>query len=343
MGDVKPARVTLKHVAREARVSLQTVSRVVNGHPDVAAHTRDEVEAIIKRLRYRPNGIARSLVGAQSRVLGVVTAGFEFFGPSQLLVGIERQATEQGYGLSLQVVHDRAVRGYELIAANLLSQQVDGVIWAYPELTGSDEHAFHDELAPHAPVIFLSMAPQVASAVINVDNRAGARMATEHLIARGYTQIGMISGPPGLWSTEQRILGWRDALLAAHLPNDDAQIYDGDWTAASGEAGLTTLRARLPKLDAIFASNDQSALGVLRAANQLGLQIPKQLAVAGFDDIPESAFFSPPLSTVRNNLIEVGRIAVRELQRVIDARRNGQPATPTSIVITPQLIVREST
>jgi DNA-binding LacI/PurR family transcriptional regulator len=342
MGIVKPARVTIRDVAREAGVSLQTVSRVVNQHPDVADSTRAGVESVIKRLRYFPNGIARSLVGAPSRTLGVVTAGFEFFGPSQMLVGIERQATEQGYQLSLNVVRERDIRNYERIVGNLLSQQVDGVIWVYPELTGADEHAFHSQIAPHMPVVFLSMAPQPDQAVINIDNRSGARLVTEHLIARGYRSIGVITGAPGLWSTNQRVLGWRDALLGAGLPATEAQIVAGDWTARGGEAGLTALRTQFSQLDAVFASNDQTALGALRAAHAAGLRIPQDLGVAGFDDIPEASYFSPPLTTVRNNLSELGRIAVRELQRVIDARRDGQDALPNSLVVTPQLVVRDS-
>jgi LacI family transcriptional regulator len=152
----------------------------------------------------------------------------------------------------------------------------------------------------------------------------------------------VITGPPGLWSTNQRVLGWRDALLGAGLPATEAQIMAGDWTARGGEAGLSALRDQFPKLDAVFASNDQTALGVLRAANAAGLRVPQELGVAGFDDIPEAAYFSPPLTTVRNNLIELGRIAVRELQRVVDARRDGLDATPNSLVVTPQLIVRDS-
>jgi DNA-binding LacI/PurR family transcriptional regulator len=342
MGVVKPARVTIRDVARESGVSLQTVSRVVNQHPDVADATRAQVQNVIKRLRYVPNGIARSLVGAGSRTLGVVTAGFEFFGPSQMLVGIERQATEQRYQLSLNVVRERDARNYERIVGNLLSQHVDGVIWVYPELTGDDERAFHREIAPHMPVVFLSMAPERDHAVLNVDNRSGARIATEHLITRGYRHIGIITGSPGLWSTDQRVLGWRDALLAAGMHVRDAQLVAGDWTAHGGEVGLSRLRAQLPDLDAVFASNDQTALGVLRAAGEIGLRVPGDLGVVGFDDMAESAYFSPPLTTVRHNLIELGRIAVRELQRVIDARRDGQDATPTSLVIAPQLVVRAS-
>jgi LacI family transcriptional regulator len=341
MGNVKHQRVTLRDVAREAGVSLQTVSRVINAHPDVSENTRREVQRVIDELRYRPNGIARSLVGASTKTLGVIGAGFEYFGPSRLLVGIEREATELGYHLSLQVVAATHPTEYARIANNLISQRVDGVVWAYPELSGAHERAFYEQLSPYAPMVFLSMAPQTGFAVIGGDNRAGARIATEHLIERGYRNIGIITGTSGLWSAEQRVLGWRDALLAAQLPHGDDYLARGDWSAASGEGGLRMLRARVPKLDAVFASNDQIALGVYRAAHGLGLSIPRDLGVVGFDNIPESAYFTPSLTTIHHDLVEIGRTAVRSLQRVMMAG-DGTASQPASLVLQPRLEVRES-
>jgi DNA-binding LacI/PurR family transcriptional regulator len=335
-------RVTIRDVAEKAGVSAQTVSRVVNGHPDVAANTRARVEQIITELRYRPNAIARSLVGKSSGTLGVVASGFEHFGPSQLLAGIEQQATDLGWHMMLQIADRKKPDDYDRIASNLISQGVDGVIWAYPELTGDRERSFHQQIKPHAPIIFLSMAPQPNSAVIGLDNRLGARMAVEHLIERGFRHIGIITGPLALWSSHQRRLGWQDALQGARLPHAMKQIAEGDWSAASGDAGLTRLLGQFPQLDAVFASNDQMALGALRAAQRHGRTVPGSLGVTGFDDIPESAYFMPPLTTVHHDLRELGRLAVRELHRVIEAQRQGHEATATSLTLQPHLVVRES-
>jgi LacI family transcriptional regulator len=343
MQNVKRSRVTIRDVAREAQVSLQTVSRVINRHPDVAEQTRAQVQSVIDRLRYQPSGIARSLVGASTRTLGVIGAGFDFFGPSQMLVGVERQATALGFHISLQVVADTTPSEYARIAGNLISQHVDGVIWAYPELTGEHEQSLYHTLAPYMPIVFLSMAPQPNLAVIGVDNRAGARMATEHLIQRGYRQIGIVTGQNGLWSTGQRLLGWRDALLAAGLPHGEEHVVHGDWSARSGEQGLRVLHERLPELDAVFASNDQMALGVLRAAAQLGRPVPAALGVVGFDNMPESAYFMPALTTIQHDLVELGRLAVRELRRVMATHSEGVAEEPASLIIQPQLIIREST
>jgi len=329
-------------VAAQAGVSLQTVSRVVNGHPDVAEATRERVQAVITQLRYRPNGIARSLVAQSSHTLGVVASGFQLFGPAQLLTGIEQQATGMGWHVMLQIVDSTKPHDYDRIATNLISQNVEGVIWAYPELTGERERAFHQQIQPHAPTIFLSMGPQAGSPVLCIDNRMGARLAAEHLIARGYRHIGIITGPRELWSAQQRILGWQDALVAARLSHGAKQIMDGDWSARSGAEGLEQLVKQFPKLDAVFASNDQMALGVLKAADRLGLNVPKQLGVAGFDDSPEAAYFKPPLTTVRNDLAELGRLAVRELDRVLQLQHAGQEAAATSLTLQPSLVLRES-
>lgn len=335
-------RVTIRDVADQARVSVQTVSRVLNNHPDVADRTRERVQRVIAQLRYRPNGIARSLAAQNSHVLGVVASGFQLFGPSQLLTGVEQQATESGWHLMLQIVDSSKPDDYDRVASNLISQNVDGVIWAYPELTGERERAFHEQIKPHAPIVFLSMAPQPDSAVLNVDNRHGARLATEHLIERGFKHIGLITGPMSLWSAQQRKLGWQDALASARLPHGARQVIEGDWSAASGEAGLLQLVKRFPKLDAVFASNDQMALGALKAADKLSLNVPRHLGVVGFDDSPESAFFKPALTTVHHELLELGRLAVRELHRVLQTQREGKPATAASLVLQPHLVVRES-
>jgi LacI family transcriptional regulator len=334
---VKRQRVTIRDVAREAGVSLQTVSRVVNSRPDVSESTRVQVQSVIDRLRYHPNGIARSLVGASTRTLGVIGSGFDYYGPSQLLVGVERQSTELGYHISLQVVGSRDPREYARIATNLISQSVSGVIWAFPELTGEHERAFHAQLAPHAPTIFLSMAPQHGSAVIGVDNRAGARLATEHLIMRGARRIGIITGLDHLWSAQQRELGWRDAMLAAGLPCDESWSARGNWTVPSGDAGLTRLLEAHPELDGVFVSNDQMALGALTAARRLGRRVPDDVRMVGFDNTPESAYFAPALTTIHNDLITLGRLAVRELDRVLDT-----DVEPASFELQPELIVRES-
>ena len=339
-------RVTIKQVAEEAGVSVQTVSRVINDRPDVAATTRQRILEIIDRLGYQPSHIARSLIQGHSCTLGLVGYGLEYFGPSRILSGLERAANELGYSLLLSLMRDPAPDGPQ-ITRDMLSHHVDGIIWMIPE-TDTNRSWKTEELARFAlPMVFLDTPPARDLSVVNIDNRTGGRLATRHLIEFGYRQIGLISGPDDWWSwaARQRELGWRDALQEAGLRAQDSLIVKGDWSAASGERGLLRLREQHPHIDAVFACNDQMALGALKAARELGLQVPQDFALVGYDDIPEAAYFCPPLTTIRQDLHELGRCAVRELGRLIDGYAQDEEANvqPASVLLQPELIVRAST
>ncbi|MCX7681631.1 MAG: LacI family transcriptional regulator [Anaerolineae bacterium] len=336
-------RVTIKQVAEEAGVSTQTVSRVINERPDVAPETRQRVKEVIARLGYQPSSVARSLIQGRTRTLGVVGYGVEYFGPSRNLSGIEQQASEMGYALILDLVRRPEQSNVEHILREMLARHVDGIIWAVPEIGGNREWVTQAPQLP-VPLIFLSTQPRPGIAIANVDNRSGGRMATRHLIEQGRRNIGIITGPLSWWEARQRQCGWQDALENAGLPVSEEFVVEGDWSAASGEQGLRMLLERCSRLDAVFASNDQMALGALQAARRAGLRVPEDLAIVGFDDIPEAAYFCPPLTTIRQDMVELGRLAVRELSRMIEASLEGQTTIePRAILLRPQLIVREST
>ena len=341
---VNRSGVTIRDVAERSGVSIQTVSRVINNRPDVAEETRKRVQLAIADLRFRPSGIARSLVTRHSGALGVVAGGFQHYGPTRLLTGIEREASALGWHLLLQSFDQaRSDDELERIGTTLISERVTGVLWVYPELSSDQEQAFYEQIAPHAPVFFLSMLPVTGTPVLSVDNRAGARMAVEHLIGRGRRNIGIITGETELWSAVERQAGWQDALSRAKLPCPASAVAHGDWTPASGDAGMRQLLKSNPELDAVFASNDQMAFGAMRAAMQLGKRVPQDLAIIGFDNTPESAVFTPALTTVQHDLVELGTLAVRELHRLVEAQRNGQDIPrPASLMLQPSLVVRES-
>jgi DNA-binding LacI/PurR family transcriptional regulator len=163
-------------------------------------------------------------------------------------------------------------------------------------------------------------------------------MATQHLLAQGYQTIAIVTGPLNEWSAKQRLVGWQQTVAKP----DESLIFEGDWTAATGYRGIRDLLRQCPEMDAVFASNDQMALGVLKAAQELGLQVPQALGVVGFDDIPEAMYFSPSLTTIRQSLVENGRLLVQELDRQIQARVNSQDFVPRVLQTPPQLIIRAS-
>lgn len=336
-------RVTIKEVAEEAGVSTQTVSRVINDRPDVASETRQRVQQVIDRLGYQPSHLARSLSQGRSCTIGVVGSGLEHYGPSRTLSGIEKEADKWGYSLLLSLIHQSGTNAGERLLRDMFSRHVDGIIWAQPEIGNNREWLQRENLPLSVPIVFLSMRSHPEVSVVAVDNRTGGRMATEHLLQQGRRRIGLITGPITWWEARQRQFGWRDALEGTGIPVDEGLMAEGDWTPASGERGLHRLLEQRPDIDAVFTCNDQMALGVLRAARQVGRRVPEDLAVVGFDDIPEAAYFYPPLSTVRQDMVEFGRRAVTELRRAVEARDEGRPMPPPkSVLLRPRLIVRES-
>lgn len=344
-----PRRLTIREIAQAAGVSTQTVSRVLNNRPDVAPETFARVERIIAETGYSPNVVARSLTQGRSHVIGVVAYGLEYVGPSRLLTGIDQQSAESGYSISLNLIHAPETHDVARLLNGLIARQVDGIIWAVPQVGSNRTWAAIPAAGPVflVPVLLVGgMEGQAGLPSIAIDNQAIGRLATQHLLAGGARRIGLVTGLPNWWEAQQRELGWRSAVLGAGLAVDPGLVEAGDWTANSGQAALGALLEREPELDAVFASNDQMALGVLHAAHQLGRRVPEELAVVGVDDIAEASHFWPSLTTIHQPLREAGALAVREIDAAIDRARAGSMDFALEIgatVLQPELIVRDST
>ncbi|MBN1145746.1 MAG: LacI family DNA-binding transcriptional regulator [Anaerolineales bacterium] len=336
-------KVTIKDVAAAAGVSHQTVSRVMNDRPDVARETRQRVWQVIEDLDYQPSAIARSLSRQHSFTLGVVTAGLKYIGPSRTLNGITVQAEELGYALLLKELPGFHTVDIKPILNFLVSRHVDGIIWAVPEIGANRERLQQQLNGLSIPVILLTMSAREGMFIVAVDNYLGGRMATEHLLEQGYRHIGHITGPLDWWEARQRKAGWHDALQEAGIPAIEHNWTSGDWSSASGQKAMLQMLENYPQMDALFIANDQMALGALQIICKHGIKVPDDLAMVGFDNLPESEYFSPPLTTVRQNLRQLGNTAVRELVRIIDVDRLGEQAIePKVITLHPELIVRES-
>lgn len=343
----RKTRVTIKDVAEAAGVSTQTVSRVLNNRPDVAPETFQRVEGIIKELGFVPNALVRSLIQGRSYTLGVVASGLEYFGPSRTLTGIEKQANELGYSILLNLLHQPDPEDIEQLFKSLLARQVDGIIWAVPEHEDNRSWVQEKSLDFPVPMIFVrGMTKPTTVPIVGIDNHAIGYLATEHLLAGGARRIGIITGPLTWWEARERQRGWQEALLAHGLEATSQLVVEGDWNAPSGERGLQQLLAQNPDLDAVFASNDQMALGVLYTGHRLGRRVPEDLSVVGVDNIPESAHFWPPLTTVRQRLQEAGAQAVLELDQMIQTatrpRQNQHDTVPNLTLLEPELVIRES-
>jgi DNA-binding LacI/PurR family transcriptional regulator len=337
------ARPTIKEVASAAGVSTQTISRVINERPDVSAETRKRVQKVIKELGYRPSALARSLIRQRSHTLGIVTAGLEYLGPSRVLSGIAAAAERAGYSLLIKELPRFDENEIEPIFQALLSRHVDGIIWAVPEV-GENHLWIHDSaLDLNVPLVYLTMEPQENISVVAIDNYQGGRMAMSHLIEQGYRNIGHMSGPLDWWEARQRMAGWKDALIEAGLEVGDHHCVEGNWSPASGGAAIETLLDQYPEMDAIFVGNDQMALGAIHFANQRGLRVPEDIGIVGFDDIVESAFFSPALTTIQQDQYNIAKLAVEEILKIIESEWHGtNQVEPQSVLLPPTLVVRQS-
>ena len=336
-------QITIMQVAKAAGVSTQTVSRVINNRPDVAPETRLRVQRLIDQLSYRPNMLARSLIHRRSNTIGVVAMASPFYGPSMTLVGIEKMIRKLGYSLLLDFLHHPERDDVEMIVNRLLSHQVDGIIWAIPEIGNNRAWLGRSRASLPIPAVYLSMQPKKNLTAAVIDNHLGGSLATGHLLEQDYQHIGIITGPFDWWESRQRLAGWRETLEKAGRPPEDRQIVYGDWSAASGEVGIRKLWEQFPEMDAVFACNDQIALGALQASHLSKKRVPEDLAIVGFDNIPESQYFWPALTTVDQPLVDLGGRAVEALSCLIKAEIcNDRKIQAQTILLEPRLVVRAS-
>ena len=340
----RTGRSTIREVASAAGVSTQTVSRVINERPDVSPETRRRVQNVIDRLGYRPSALARSLISQRSYTLGVVTAGLRHIGPARTLSGITAAAADAGYALLLEELPRYDMDDPTPIFEALLSRHVDGIIWAVPEVGANRSWTTQLREEPRIPMVYLAMEPRQSISVVSVNNYLGGRLAMAHLMEQGYKAIGHIAGPLDWWEARQRLAAWKDALQEAGLKACEKCWAEGNWSSASGAEAADKLLRQFPDLDAIFAANDQMALSVLHIAPSHGRSVPRDLGVIGFDNMSESAFFRPTLTTIQQDHHNVGKVAVEEITRIIESGwQDMEPIEPKSIMLSPTLIVRQST
>ena len=326
-------RPVMTDVARLAGVSYQTVSRVLHDSPHVRRDTRERVLEAIRQLDYRPNSVAQALVTGRSRTLGVVSFDTTLYGPASTLLGIEQAAHAAAYAISIVSLRSLS-RALVLEGVDRLRRQgVDGIVVIAPQRAAVDA-LLH--VPPAVPIVAVEAGPEDSAQVVAVDQYGGAVAATRHLLDLGHRTVWHVAGPADWLEAEQRAEGWRATLKAAGAPVP--QLLRGDWSARSGyEAGQRLVGT--PGVSAVFVANDQMALGLLRLLHEVGREPPGGISVVGFDDIPESAYFNPPLTTVRQDFAEVGRRCLHLLVSQIE----GGPRPWTRVVIPTELVVRKST
>lgn len=324
---------TMADVAALAEVSHQTVSRVLNDMPGVHPRTAERVRAAIGQLGYRRNQSARLLASRRSGLIGVATWAMNQFGPQQVLLGLEGAAREAGYGLWLRTIRELTDESVEAAVEELLGIGVEAIVLVVPHETVS---RFAQAKDLGVPTLVLEGDLSRSALTANVDNVLGARLAVRHLLELGHETVVHVAGPPGWSEASARVEGWRLELEAWGRPVPPLR-WGGDWSSDSGhEAGVKL--AREGDITAVFAANDQMALGVIAALGEAGREVPADVSVVGFDDLPEAAYFRPPLTTVRQDFDEVGRRAMRLVARALAGEDR-----PVEDQVVPVLVTRSST
>lgn len=335
MATPQTQRVTLHDVARQADVSYQTVSRVINGSPHVAKETRERILRAIKELNYQPNAAARSLVTRRSNLIEIITFGGNFYGPSQMVLYIERVARQQGYNLLVSHVLEMSLKEIRVAMSSLSGRLVDGIILITPMIGVDYEELL--ALCQGTPFVMIDTQFGSVSPSVVIHQGFGGQLATQHLINLGHRAICEISGPLDWYGARARHESWLATLEAAGL--QPGISVEGDWTALGGYAATQRLLETGQSFTGLVVGNDQMALGAMRALREHGLRIPDDISVVGFDDIPESACFEPPLTTVRQDFATLGRQSMDYLFNLM--HQEGTPLQQR--VLYPTLVERQST
>jgi len=324
--------ITIKEVAARAGVSIATVSRVINNSGVVHQQTRDAIMLAATELQYVPNVSARNLSRSKTDTIGLLLPDLhgEFF--SEVIRGVDQTAQQSHHHLIVSSSHNKKS---EIEAAlHLMRGRVDGMIIMSPQI---DAHTLHANIPRSMPVVLLNCFVEGNSFdSINIDNFSGASTMVSHLIGHGHRRIAIITGSHSNYDADQRLYGYRKAMLEAGIAGDDLIEIAGDFTEEAGYAAAKEIVALSPRPTAIFASNDSMAIGAIGALREAGIKVPGDIAVAGFDDIPISRYIRPPLSSVHVPIAELGEHAMQRLLMAIDKKNNyvkQHTALPASLAI----------
>ena len=328
------SRVTIRDVAARAGVSRQTISRVINGSERVSSATEARVRAVILELGYQPNAIARFMARGHTETLVCLAPNLTDYTFASVIDGAEAAVRAQGYYLMSSSAPDAASFA-SLVGELIGGGHAEGLLVINPFVDGRHQH-----LPADVPVVLIGVyASDHAASSVSLDDPAAGQLGMAHLLSLGHRRIATVTGPLAEDCARERLAAYLAALRTANASVDDGWIAEGNWSADSGYRALEQILRTASQPTAIFAQNDQMAVGILRAARDHGLAVPAALSVVGVDDIPLATHFEPPLTTVRQDFAEIGREAARLLIRALEEPN----AAAEHIRLAPHLVIRHST
>ena len=324
--------VTIKHIAKAAGVSPSTVSRALHDHPVISSETRARVHRLAQEMGYTPSLSAQSLVTKDTATVGLVITNTSDPFLASLVLGVEEAAWRNGYSVFLRSSYRDAEREQEVLRS-FYGRRASGII-----VSGSQIDAGYLELRKRFPLPVVLTNCRTYPYSISTDNRSGAEQAVEHLVKLGHRRIAYISNRRSSRTNHDRQAGYQAALTRYGIPLDEELVVEGDGTLAGGVQAGGQLLALSHAPTALFCFNDMAAIGVIRAYQQAGLEVPRDCSVVGFDDLELAAFFCPPLTTVRQRSYQMGQRAMGMLLKLI----HGESGVESEI-LPAELIVRETT
>ena len=326
-------RITIRDVAKEAGVSKQTVSRVINDRPDVAPDTRVRVQQVIEHLGYHPDPIARSLKG-NSHTLGCITPSLADPIFSIIVENAQTEARRLGFFILTGSAPNTA--DIKPLLDEMLNRRVEGLLVINPRDDGRDSY-LTALIEKNIPIVYLkNTTNNDRVSAVTVNDTAGGYLATQYLLSLGHNCIAVVTGPENEECVGDRLAGYRQALQEAGIDLDTDLIVQGDWSPRSGRRAVEELLTNKTDFTAVMAQNDRMAVGVIRGLRQAGLDVPGDISVIGYDDIPLASYFDPPLTTIKQPIDQFGLIGA---QLLVEAVKNNN-YQPSSVVLEPQLIER---
>jgi LacI family transcriptional regulator len=338
---MKKDKVTIHDIAKKLNITASTVSRALQDHPRISDDTKKAVLKVAQKLNYQPNHIAAALRNGRSKILGIIVPNVDRSFFSSVVFGIEEVANKAGYNVMICQSHEDADKEVKTVDA-LMNAQVDGVIASFAKSTEDFSHFLKIKERGIPLVIFDRANDELGVSHVVIDDYLGAYKAVDHMIQQGCKRIAHLTSPKKISIYRERLRGYKEALLANNLPFDESLVIESNMQLEDGRKSMEKLLKLSKPVDGVFSASAFGAMGALQVCKERGVNIPKDVAIVGFSNENFTSFSDPALTTVEQHSLEMGNTAAQLFFEQLSAKATGKKILPQKIVLTPTLVIRES-